>query len=389
MDSIDDVATFSQLSLSTSEITLLSHTHGRERRATRGIMKDELKAAIKYGKKERAHPGTSSAPRWRFTHCNVVYITDESCRHEITSWRIDDELQPPALPVAQGEFSSHTVFMVDKSGSMRKSDVLGYDTRTQAVYECLAKEFVQPQLLVPSNLGTAVVSLIEMGNYSTVVFERTPISTDLLKFLSSKASSRAAYHGNYLPALDALTNLLLNDLNKQVQLFVIFLSDGAPSDHIELVCEHGVSVWKSPDCNFFGANLPLQNCMQAQVCRANLQERVKLECISKIRFLGESFGRDRIQLHTVAFGPPSENYTVLQEMAKALPRSSFQKLGLAVIDLKTAFTSLTSSLTSLRTVGGGDEAKKSLTKRFAHSHSLVSSSSNMSTVLHFSLRQFE
>ncbi len=35
--------------LRTSEITLFSHTHGRERRAERGIERKELQEAIKYG----------------------------------------------------------------------------------------------------------------------------------------------------------------------------------------------------------------------------------------------------------------------------------------------------------------------------------------------------
>jgi hypothetical protein len=36
----------------------------------------ELKAAIKYGRKERANPGRDGDSRWRFTHRGVVYITD-------------------------------------------------------------------------------------------------------------------------------------------------------------------------------------------------------------------------------------------------------------------------------------------------------------------------
>ena len=56
---------------------------------------------------------------------------------------------------------------------------------------------------------------------------------------------------------------------------------------------------------------------------------------------------------TVAFGPPQEDFEVLKNMSTVLPRGSFQKLGLSAAALKTAFSSLTSSLTSLRseTVG--------------------------------------
>jgi hypothetical protein len=129
-----------------------------------------------------------------------------------------------------------------------------------------------------------------------------------------------------------------------------------------------------------------------------------------IRNLGDMLGRDRVQIHTVAFGPEKENYRVLENMAKALPRNSFQvgawpdalaidlsrhqavqdavmrlprpgypachytlerrhcaactsrpctdvtalqKLHLSFTSLKTAFSSLTSTLTTLRTELGG------------------------------------
>jgi hypothetical protein len=70
-------------------------------------------------------------------------------------------------------------------------------------------------------------------------------------------------------------------------------------------------------------------------------------------YLGDMFGRDRMCVQTVAFGPPDENYAVLDEMSKQLPLSSFQKLGLSAANLRTAMTSLSSSLTTLRTSAGG------------------------------------
>ena len=78
-------------SLSTSDITLISHTHGRERRAERNIARLELQAAIKYGRKERATPGVNKDARWKYTYKGVVYITDATSRHEVTSWRLDED----------------------------------------------------------------------------------------------------------------------------------------------------------------------------------------------------------------------------------------------------------------------------------------------------------
>jgi hypothetical protein len=51
----------------------------------------------------------------------------------------------------------------------------------------------------------------------------------------------------------------------------------------------------------------------------------------------------------VAFGPITEDYQVLQDMAAQLPRQSFQKLGLNALGLKTAFSSLASDLSTMNT----------------------------------------
>lgn len=48
---------------------------------------------------------------------------------------------------------------------MRKMDVNGYASRTAAVYDCLALDFVGPQTVdLPPGAGEAVVSLIEMSD---------------------------------------------------------------------------------------------------------------------------------------------------------------------------------------------------------------------------------
>lgn len=44
----------------------------------------------------------------------------------------------------------------------------------------------------------------------------------------------------------------------------------------------------------------------------------------QVRQVGDLLGRDRVMVATVAFGPPGEDYGVLQAMARALPRSTFQ-----------------------------------------------------------------
>ena len=70
------------LSLDTVDVTLISHTHGRQRRAERDIARLELQAAVKYGRREPAHPGRDGSDRIRWTHKGVVYITDATGKHE-------------------------------------------------------------------------------------------------------------------------------------------------------------------------------------------------------------------------------------------------------------------------------------------------------------------
>ena len=102
-----------------------------------------------------------------------------------------------------------------------------------------------------------------------------------------------------------------------MQLFLVFLSDGAPSDHLRGVCEHGVNVWQSeglPRDAYGGGPLyrdkkgqmkeALQNCETAWQCRAELKELVNQECYERVEELGDLFGRDRMCIHTVAVRPP-------------------------------------------------------------------------------------
>jgi hypothetical protein len=343
--------------------TLISHTHGRERRAERNIEKDELKQAIKFGVKEKANAARDGKARWRYTHAGVVFITDETSRHEITSWRLDGTTEA-VLPadIGQGVCRTHTVIIVDNSGSMRQSDVDGHATRTSAVYDCLIRDFVLPQIkaIASSEKGKleAVATLISMSDDAEVVFERQPFDSSMVSTMQNLKNSRAHHHGNYLPALEKALDVLEPDSYSGAQLFLVFLSDGAPSDHCQLPCQHGTKVWQDDTVRKRTKNgkFHLQVCVDnqtAQACRVDVKAAVREECVAKISQLGDRFGRDRTFIGTVAFGPQSEDYQVLQDMAHKLPRNSFQKLGLNAGSLKTAFSSLTSDLTTMNTQLGG------------------------------------
>jgi hypothetical protein len=267
---------------------------------------------------------------------------------------------------SDAETGSHTVLVVDSSGSMRKNDVPGYASRTAAVYDCLARDFVQPQLQANSpsennkglaNKSTHVVTLIEMSDWASVVFARHPFNEELKAKLQARGRSRARSHGNYLPALDTVIDLLRRDAAHGKQLFLLFLSDGAPSDHVAMPCEHGVLVWQEgAGRGQYKGRPAFATCPGGMHCRARVKQQLLEACLDRITTLGDLFGRDRTYVGAVAFGPPDEDYAVLRRMAGVLPRGSFQKLGLTALHLRTALSSLTSSLTSLRSdagAGGG------------------------------------
>ena len=78
----------------THDNTLLSRTHGRQRRAERAINKCDLQTAVKHGHKTAAYPNVKTgAARWRYTveiegHPGwwLVFITDVTSKIEITSY---------------------------------------------------------------------------------------------------------------------------------------------------------------------------------------------------------------------------------------------------------------------------------------------------------------
>ncbi|GAX72732.1 hypothetical protein CEUSTIGMA_g188.t1 [Chlamydomonas eustigma] len=308
-------------SVATSAVSMISHVHGRQRRDERSITRRELQEAIKYGQKLRANPGRNGDERWRYTHKGVVYITDSTSRHEITSWRVQEDSHSPlassistqgGVPVR----GAHVVLVVDGSGSMRRQDVPGFEgSRLAAVYQCVAKDLVDMHISQGGHKGT-VMSIIQFHDEARILLERAPVNSDLSVMLQQLSHRATAYsHGNFLPALETAYKVFSKDTQGHSHLFLWFLSDGAPSD------QYG---------------------------------RVTERLLEYLQRMGSTLGKDRFFLGTVAFGPSNEDYSVLKHMASTLPRSSFQKLGLSIHCLRSAFSSLATSITTLQTELGSN-----------------------------------
>jgi hypothetical protein len=87
---------------------------------------------------------------------------------------------------------------------------------------------------------------------------------------------------------------------------------------------------------------------KGEKCRSAVQKSVNDECLKSIAQLGRTFGTDRVIVGCVWIGK-EENFRLLERMAKTLPRGTFYKSHLNAECLGTVFSSLSSSLTSLRT----------------------------------------
>jgi hypothetical protein len=121
-------------------VDFISSIHGEQRRIERLIAKRNIQAAVKYGLREagRPHPRTGE-PRLKFTYNGVVYITD-GFGLEVTSYASENlplpkvdidvslsrQITEQKRRIISGETAatSHTVLVVDQSGSMNSSDIL-------------------------------------------------------------------------------------------------------------------------------------------------------------------------------------------------------------------------------------------------------------------------
>lgn len=133
---------------------------------------------------------------------------------------------------------SHTVFIVDKSASMKQSDMNGHKTRFRGVYFAMAEDYVAPQLAPPSTgiLGGPscsyedVVTVIEMRNDATVVIDQEPVSWILYNRLVAQSKVQdARFHGVYNKSLEK-AHQILRLCPANCAPLLVFLSDGKPSD---------------------------------------------------------------------------------------------------------------------------------------------------------------
>ena len=340
-------------SQNSSAATLLSCEHSRLRRAERLVSKRDLQAALKHGSRV-VSLSQRGLPVWKYSFADVVFIVDQTLTKEITCWAqpgagLDVEKQHITSEMERAHqaarirlqnncsWTSHTVVVVDQSGSMRKTDLAGGATRSDAVWLTLAVDFVAKHIEAGTATAMDVVSVISMGADSKVLIDRQPHDWLLFnKVVDLLRTQEPFFDGNYVPALDAAERLLLSNEFGACALSLFFLSDGKPSDR-----------------------LPKETMEPGSSCMMTGFVKLMSQCIDS---LASRFGR-RLSVTTVGFGGPGEDFRVLEKLAERPAQfgcvSRFISAELNVAVLGAAFSSISSSLNSTKTeltaVGGSSQ----------------------------------
>ncbi|CAB9520337.1 Eukaryotic elongation factor 2 kinase [Seminavis robusta] len=339
-DNEDEEKTGEKITRLTSEFIVLSSKHGRERRELREIDVHDLKAAVKYGVKTPGYPcRRTGRASWKYTYGNIVYVTDATSTREITSYKqpisisrapISDEMLQQhkqdlmTLRHDPHVCATHSVIIVDQSGSMKKSDVKGFRNRSQAAYGVLALEYIAEQLYQRGNDKILdAVSVIEMNDNGTLIFDRQPMDWILFNnLLDRQTNAIPESHGNYYYSLNVAADLINRETQSAAQdldpedlpsYACIFLSDGKPSDYDPL---------------FIG--------LQQQVLQG-LADNLK----------------DNFSFHAIGLGHSDSDFRALQRLALAVEErgstGTYRFAALSGAQLTGAFTTVATSVTATRT----------------------------------------
>ncbi len=328
-----DVHRTSQL---TEELTVLSTLHGRARRELREISKHDLKTVMKYGTQKRGNT-VNGEKRWLFELDNTVYITDDSCRKEVTCYKKAISIEPAnitnemmrshkeAVRLLREDphmCTTHSVIIIDQSGSMRTNDVDCFRSRSDAAYGTLALDYIAEQLYQMGDESLVdAVTIIEMHDAGSIFVQKEPLDWILFnKVLHRMSTAKPKSHGNYVESLEFVKDIIENDLAALDDLdaddipafMLVFVSDGKPSD-----------------------KLPVHE-VRRKYAISDLAQKLK----SKLTVFGMGIG---------ASGSDFEQLQLLVDAAKEYGAGGqFNHAGLNPASLSTSFNSIATSMTTTR-----------------------------------------
>lgn len=350
--------------LKTSCTDFISSVHGEQRRRERDISKRDLLAAVKYGSKKRVGNPRGGELHWKYTFAEVVYITDATSTKEITSWTFPLPLQKAPVNtemqrqmneqknrLTKLKITSHTILIVDQSESMNNADVPGHRSRSRAVFYNIANEIIAVPLLANQISYTDVVTLVEMRDGAVIhpLICRAPINWDTYNAFVELADDelRGKSHGNYIPALKLVYDILTESSDDNCALLVFFLSDGKPSDHTT-----NCSSYKS---GRIGKKSKSSNSNRKPKIIVSIKEHYENNMLKHVKSICSRFG-PRLTFGFMGFANATFDFSVLRNMSVEAKCSgakmSFFAEGVQCGSLRGLLSTLVTSLTDTRSLLG-------------------------------------
>ena len=234
--------------VATSALTFHSSGHGRMRRQQRNIRVRQLQAAMKHGKR------TPSGVRGRskYTYKGISFVVDDATKQEVTSyatpfdiplkdisnaeWQAHIRARQAIERDAPGYCNSHSVILVDVSGSMRNSDVQGSRTRLAAVWFSIAEDFIKNRIQSGQAGERDAISIVLMGETAMMHPFVHNVPTDWVTYnavlkIYKEGTVTPGGHGRYRPALSKAEAILGQYSKTNCALLLAIMSDGRPSDN--------------------------------------------------------------------------------------------------------------------------------------------------------------
>ena len=214
------------------------------RRQQRGLGKYELRKAMKNGRCT-VLPG---GQRLKYRFKDLIVIVDRHTKAEITSYKAEVDIPYHDIPQVQQakheqarkanqeqpqQCKSHSILLVDTSGSMRTSDVQGCRSRLAAVFLAIAEDFIKPRIETGGAGAQDAVSVILMGEQPFLWMEAWP--TDYITYNAFLRALKEGFveakgHCSYKPSIDMAHSLFNRYDAASCRLLLGVMSDGRPSD---------------------------------------------------------------------------------------------------------------------------------------------------------------
>ena len=151
---------------------------------------------------------------------NIVKSSDYD-QHQYESAKIRIAQDPKII-------TSHSVFVIDCSGSMKKADVEAHRSRADAVSYAVATEFIAKRLHNPSS-GVShfdVVTVIEMREGASIVFYKEPLSwvfyNKFIEQAKKTRSSKPSSPTEYKNLLSLVHETVIEIDHKNLALLLVF-----------------------------------------------------------------------------------------------------------------------------------------------------------------------